>query len=117
MIKLSEVIYNKIIAQTEEAELLGFHDLANDLSHAVKGANIVTDDDYSYSRKELDSDIRKNIWKSALAVIGYHNMSSVDLGKLSEIIDEVSDKVSNAIETSLNVENNIGPKDKIPGVE
>jgi len=117
MIKLSEVIYNKIVVQAQEAELLGFTDLSSNINNALKEANIFDNESYHYSRKELNEDIRCNIWKSAMAVIGYHNLNSVDVGRLSEVIDEMAYKVSNAIEEKLNVTNELGPNDKLPGVK
>jgi hypothetical protein len=117
MIKLSEVIYNKIVVQAEEAELLGFTDLSKNINQAVKEANVISDNSYQYSRKELSEDVKCNIWKSALAVIGYHNLNSIDVGRLSEVIDDMADKVSDAIEEKLNVKNQLGPMDKLPGVK
>ena len=118
MIKLSENTYDRIVAQAEEAEYLGFDNISKNIQSSIKEANIFTENDsYSYTRQELAENIKENLWKSAIAIIGYHNIVNADMSHLSKMIENMSEKITEEIEDNLNVKDNIGPNDYLPGIK
>ena len=115
MIKLGHVINIKIKAQVEEAATLGMKDLSEELNVALEDV-VGADMDDSITKKDIMQQIKVNLWKSALSIIGYHDLKSVDIKKMAQIIDDMSQKVFEEVESDLNVSGELGPKDNLPGV-
>ncbi len=107
MRKLNSVIYNKLLAQAEEAKDQGHTKLANSI-HVCIGAypeNEVTEYEYS----QLEEDLKMEMWKAAANVINYYGVESVDAEKMDEALTACANKMLTELEQVLGIENKFGP--------
>lgn len=113
MLKINQIVLNKIKLQAEEAEIQGLNKLAQGISEALQ-ENVSDNSEYSF--EELSDKIYSGMWKMAFDVIGYHNLESVDVKKLDEMITTLASVVLVNIESSLEKTDNVGPNEPIlPG--
>ena len=115
MKKLNTVIYNKLLAQAEEAKVQGKTSLASCILHTI--GSYPEDEIEEYSHINLQEDIRKDTWKMATNLINYHGLESVDAEKLDAAIIACAEIVLSELEQALGVEQGaIGPLEpKVPG--
>lgn len=99
MKKLNEVIYNKIVIQANEAKELGFEKLAEEVLSVV--GPVPREEEISYSLKELEANVKNNLWKIALEYINYHDLNSVDIQKVDAVLNALVPKVAHAIEQGI----------------
>jgi hypothetical protein len=112
--KLGKIAYNKILLQAEEARDLGFDKLSNDVFASI--GSIARDEQIVYNEKDLRDDVSKSIWKIAMDVIAYHDLKSIDIQQMDEVINELSDHIVANIENGLGVLGKIGAlEEKLPG--
>lgn len=117
MRRLNKTIYNKLVLQAEEArETEGLTKLANHVFDSVGALH--AEDLEVYSKKDLKSDIRKQLWKAAVAVISYYDPKSADIQILDEVIADISEEFLEKISSRLPDIDIIGKSEaKIPGEE
>jgi hypothetical protein len=115
MVKLNSVIFNKLMAQADEAQTRGLTKLASDIKQAIGTEPASELSEYSYV--QLRDDIRQDIWKAAAKLITYYNMESVDADKLQHAILHVTAQVMDDLEHSLQVDEiAVGPLEpSVPG--
>ena len=104
--KLNKTIYGKMVLQAEEARELGLTKLANDVFDAV--GVMPREETIVYNEIDLRSDIDVALWKIATDVIAYHDLGSVDIQAIEEVVGELSEKVIAEIEDKLGVGGKIG---------
>lgn len=104
--KLSKSVYNKIVLQAEEARELGFTKLANNVLSVVGAAP--RDEEIIYNEYDLIADADAVLWKIAMNVIAYHDLKSVDIQKIEEVIDELGVLAVSKIENILGVAGDVG---------
>lgn len=108
MKKLNSIIYKKLQLQAEEAEEQGMIKLASAVFDAIGdeyyGATL------PYSPDQLQNDIHQDLWKIATKLITYHNLNSANIEKIDDVLLSWSEKITNDLEKTFNVNNNIkGP--------
>ena len=109
MKKVNEVIYNKLLAQAEEAKETGLTKLANNIFEAI-GA-YPEDESAEYSHEELEADISKDLWKAATNFISYYGINSVDVEKLNVVLESFAEKLVEDLKETLDVKNDFGPNE------
>lgn len=115
MDKINKTLYGKILLQADEAKIRGMKKLA---AAVLNGLGPVSreDEKFSYSSKDLNTDIYNGLWKLSLNILGYHDLESVDIEKLDAVIQKAASEFVDNIENSLDLENQIGPnEDVLPG--
>lgn len=113
--KLNSTIYNKLLLQATEAKAQGFEKLAAGVLDAI-GPH-PKDEDSSYSYEELENDIYKDLWKSAVKMMSYYDLNSAQIEKLGETIAFCADTVVGEMEKTLGVDSVVkGPfEPSVPG--
>jgi hypothetical protein len=116
MIKLNKIAYDRLISQAEEAKELKLNELADSLLNALGPIPRDDRDNIIFSYDDLKKDIHQSLWKIALNIVAYHDTIHVDAEQVNETLSDLTDKVLQNIEQSLNVENQIGPfEPSLPG--
>lgn len=109
--KLNKVIYNKLILQAEEAKEIGLNKLASAILNSVGPS--YREEDISM---KLSENVYNNLWKIALDVINYHDLESVDIQKVDEVITSLAENVIDQLEITLDKKDIIGKLEpKLPG--
>lgn len=114
MTKLNEIVFNKLIAQAEEAKERGLVKLAEDIVGAI--GNEPASEKTGYSVAQLHDDVETELWKVAMHVFKYYNVSSVDAQKLQKNIAYAADRIIVQLAAPLDpaeIDNSIEPK--VPG--
>lgn len=115
MKKLNSVIYNKLLAQAEEAKAQGLTKLASGILEAI--GPYPNDESSEYTYSELKEDINRDMWKMATRLMHYYDIESLDAEKLNETMIAVASKMLEELERTMNVDSVIvGPLEpKVPG--
>jgi hypothetical protein len=115
MKKLNSVIYNKLLAQAEEAKSQGLTKLASGILEAI--GPYPNDESSQYSYSELQDDINRDMWKMATRLMHYYDVESVDAEKLNEAMVVWASKMLEELEVAMNVDSVVvGPLEpKVPG--
>lgn len=115
MKKVNEVLYNKLLAQAEEAKTQGLTSLASGILEAI--GPYPNDEESEYSRKQLEAEIHHDLWKIATRLLHYHNVESLDAEKLDEEIRIQAEKLVGGLEQVIGVDSiSLGPwEPKLPG--
>lgn len=116
MKKISETLYNKLYIQAQTAKEVGLVSLGNAIDETIGAFPEESPKEYSYD--QLSEDVYKEIWKVTASISEYHNVESLDIGKLDPYIQEITIRVMDAIEDKLNLKANTFTKEpKIIGEE
>lgn len=103
MKKINQTIYRKLTAQAEEAKNRGLVKLAQDITEALKDTDFqVAPEEYSYA--ELKKDMESDLWKSAVKLISYYNINSIDAEKVEKAISILAVQVMYGLESSMKVD-------------
>ncbi len=115
MKKINAVIYNKLLAQAEEAKSQGLGSLASSILEAL--GPYPDEEKATYSYSSLKEDIHRDLWKMATRLMYYYDVQSLDAEKLDETIVEWADKVVTAMEDTMRVNDVVvGPLEpSVPG--
>ena len=118
MKKLNEVVYQKLLLQAEEAKDQGLTKLGSAVLSAV--GPVPEDESVKYSYGELETDLYEGLWKMATCVLKYHDVESVDIEKVGEVIEILAEKLIEDVESAVG-ENEISVigklEDKVAGEE
>jgi hypothetical protein len=117
MKKLSNVIYQKLLLQAEEAKERDMTKLASGILSSLGPSP--EEESVNYNFNELQDDVYQGLWKMAACVIKYHDLKSADAEKIHEILESMASKLINEVEHALSVNNaQVGPiEDKVFGQE
>ncbi len=102
MKKLNAVIYNKLLAQAEEAKEQGMIKLSNDVLLAI--GSLPNEEESKYSYGELKDDLQTNLWKMATCLIHYYDLESLDASKLNDTIIHLASNVLSTLEDELQLD-------------
>lgn len=102
MKKISEVLYNKLMLQAEEAKEQNMEEIAFNIKEAI-GPNFSNELEV-YSEYELQSDLQQGLWKLAICALKYYNIESIDAEKLNQTLESVASNFLNEIESILGPE-------------
>jgi hypothetical protein len=99
---VSEKYLNRIKLQADEAELLGLKKIAKVLKDQTDTLSVREDDeDYKYSKEELEEDVSKCIWDAVSRIQDYFDdvldarvTEELVNSCTSNLIEEISSKVS-----------------------
>ena len=113
--KLSSIIYNKLLLQAEEAKEHEMTKLASAIEEAI--GEMPSDDKKEYTYNKLQDDIYNDLWKVATKIIAYYDVNSADVSKIDKVLDVYAEKMIDELETTLGVEEVVkGPfEPKVPG--
>lgn len=95
---MNTILYNKLLLQAQEAQEQGMNKLANII---LKAVNLQSEENSSYSYKELNDDIHNDLWKAATKVMNYYDADSADAVKVNEIINMFAEKFIEELEKIL----------------
>jgi hypothetical protein len=115
MKKLNKIVYNKLIAQAEEAKFQGLKKISSGILNAIGSFPIEEKIEYSY--KDMENDIYHDMWRVATRLLSYYDVESVDAEKLEEAIIVSASKMIKELEQAMLVDSVIvGPLEpKVPG--
>ncbi len=114
MKKISEVAYNRLIVQADEAKQLGLDKLSDVVLKCL--SNEVQEKLETYSSLALEQDLYEGLWKLAMNVVAYHDSKQVDVSKVDEAISRLATALLTEVEESLGVSGQVGGLEpKLPG--
>lgn len=115
MKKLNQVLYNKLLAQAEEAKTLGLTSLASGICEAI--GPYANDEASEYTYRQLQDDIRRDLWKAATRLMHYYDLESLDAQKLDRELAVQASKMIEELEQAMGVDSVVvGPLEpKVPG--
>jgi hypothetical protein len=117
MRKLGQQTYKRLLAQAEEAKELKQTKLADVVLSAL-GPVFEENAGMTYTQKELDQTLYQNMWKMAVEVISYHDLTKVDIQKVDQAVKLLKSRVIEELEEALKVSGKIGGNEpKVPGQE
>lgn len=106
MTHVRKKIYDRIVAQAEEARDRGFDELSE---FAFKSVGSFPEEEYVYQKDEMENEVQTNLWKSAIEIIKYYDIVNADIGKINAIIKKCSEDLEKELKTSFDVKNQLGP--------
>lgn len=116
MNKLSEVTYQRLLAQANEAKELKLDSLTKNVLSSVGSVPRDVKEEFLYAYTELEENVNQLLWKAAMEIISYHDATSSDIQKMETVIKGLTKQALMTIESSLGVSNKIGPNEpKLPG--
>lgn len=116
MIKLSKKLYDRVLFAAEEAKDLEMNDLADGIISALGPTARDQDDPSIFSEADLKKEIYKNLWKLALDIAAYHDVQKMDIQKVGNELDVLSDYIFRDLEMVFGKIGVVGALDpKIPG--
>lgn len=107
--KLNKTVYNKLLLQAQEAKELGLKKLSNIIFNNIGSVPKEDTEIDSFSSLQLKEKVHSSLWKIALDVIKYHDLESVDIQKIDEILVNLAEQVLSEVEVSLGADDKIGP--------
>lgn len=108
---LKTSVYNRLLAQAEEAKERGMHKLASAILSSV--GPLPEDEKVEYSYAQLEEDVYNGMWKLANHVIKYHNVDMVDAEKVHEILESLASRMMDELEEEIAEPSPLEPK--VPG--
>ena len=99
MKKLNKVVYQKLLLQAEEAKEQGLTKLAGAVLSAV--GPVPEDEAVKYSYGELETELYEGLWKMATYVFKYHDVESLDIEKVGEVIEILAEKLIDDVESAV----------------
>jgi len=113
MVKINEILKNKLFLQAEEANKQGMIKLGQAIIDAVDDSS--TDEKYSYS--QMNDEIHSDLWKVATRLMKYYNLHSVDAKQIDKVVLAWSNKLVEDLELSLGVDEVVSSPNeiKLPG--
>ena len=112
---ISKTLKKRLLAEAQEADFQGFEKVAGQLSHLANN-NPVRDDDeeYIYSRAELQSDVEKLLWSGAVRVQDYFSKTG-NSDEICELIESIAQDLIISVRTKIGGDV-IGPHEPlVPG--
>lgn len=110
---LNKVIYNKLILQAQEAKFIGLNKLANYVLNSI--GSVIAENKSQYDFEKLEENIKKYLWKSALEIVKFYDLESLDIQVVDEILNETKDILIEKLKNKLNL-SDFGPlESKLPG--
>jgi len=115
MKKLNIVIYNKLLAQAEEAKAQGLTKLASGILEAIGSHPNEEESEYSY--KQLQDDVHRDLWKVASRLLHYYDVQSLDAEKIDAEILVWASKLVDGLEETIGVDEVLvgALEPKVPG--
>lgn len=114
MKRLNASVYNRLLAQAQEAKERGLEKLASGILNSI--GSTPEDEKISYSYDEMQSDVYEGLWKLANSVIKHYDVQMVDAEKVDVILSSLAFKLIEELEESLDLDNPSTPLDpKVPG--
>jgi hypothetical protein len=117
MRKLGQLTYKRILAQAEMARELGLDNLTEAVLSSL-GAVYEENQQATYTQAELEQTVHHALWKTALEVIGYHDLIKVDIQAVERTVQDLKSQVIKELEKTLHVSGKVGANEpKLPGQE
>lgn len=112
---MNDTIANKLILQAQEAKIIGLTKLSEAVYDGVVSVQVSEPND-AFNSDELESVAHAALWKVACSVAAYHDLQSMDIQKVHQIIVAAADKLVHEIEIQLEVGDKIGQfEDNVSG--
>lgn len=92
---VTENLKNRLIIQSEEAEVQGLTKIASHLIDQAESLSIRSDDQsYTYSNDDFQNDIESSIWGAVVRFADFHNVT-IDAIKAQDLVEKIaSDLIS-----------------------
>ncbi len=113
---ITKNLMERLVAQAEEAELIGLTKVANHLTDKIEKVSTRGDsDDYTYSRDSLKEDVESKLWDAIIRISDFHN-KSVDPKEAQGVIEVFAEKIIDEIQVISGISHGVGNYEpKLPG--
>lgn len=112
-------LFQRLVAQAEEADVRGLSKVAESLTEQVsKNAKYIRKDDefYSYSADQLKTELNDQLWSAAIRVFDFYDIQSFNADQLQTAIDKIAKSLVTELCTQANMQHGIGAyEEAVPG--
>ncbi len=117
---INNSLWNRLLAQAEEAEYQGLTKIASNLTNQVdKYASAIRSDDqkYHYSSASLKNDIEECCWNAIVRIADFHN-TKLDAIEMQKLVDVFAEDLMRSVSIKLGSRSGIGAyEEELPGQE
>ncbi len=113
---ITENLYERMIAQADEARIQGFEKLADKVEDAViVSPHRKNDASYTYASEDFETDIEKDLWKLVIRTADFHN-TSFDVQQVEPIIKRLANDLISELRVISHNESGVGAfEPTVPG--
>lgn len=87
---VTENLKNRLIIQSDEAEIQGLTKIASHLLVQAEKVSVRENDaSYTYSNDDFQNDVEKSIWGAVVRFADFHNVS-IDAVKAQDLVEKVA---------------------------
>lgn len=112
-------LFQRLVAQAEEADVRGLSKVAESLTEQVsKNAKHIRRDDefYSYSADQLKTELNDQLWSAAVRIFDFYDIQSFNADQLQDSIDKIAKSLVTELCTQANMQHGIGAyEEAVPG--
>lgn len=113
---ITQLHYERLIAEAEEADLIGQIKVAEHLTRQIEKTAVREDNtSYTYANESFQQDIEENIWSAIIRTADFHGVS-IDSMKAQELVEFYSQNLVKSIRSIGKIATEIGSYEPpIPG--
>lgn len=105
---IKEIHRDRLVAEAEEADIVGFSKIAENLTKQIeKTAVRDNEESYSYNESSFYDDIQERLWDIVIRTADFHD-TYIDSEKAQNLVDIYSDKIIYDLRKVAKVSTNIG---------
>jgi hypothetical protein len=113
---IKELHRDRLVAEAEEADIVGLTKVAEHLTCQVEKTAVRSNDEsYTYDGNDFDNDIKNLLWDAVVRTSDFHD-SHVDSEKAQKLVEHYAELLISDIRKIAKITNNIGAyESNVPG--
>lgn len=116
---ITENLFQRLLAQAEEAELQGLTKIAESLTNQIElhSSLVRSDNDfYSYNEEEFRNDLNTQMWSAVIRIADFYGIRGFDASILQDIIEKTADNLVVDLCGGAGINHGVGlHEDMVPG--
>ncbi len=116
---ITENLFNRLLAQAQEAELQGLSRIAEGLTDQIeKNSHLVRKDDsfYLYNEKEFRNDLNSQLWSIIVRAADFYGIRKFDAAITQELIDKTAQNLVEDFCNVIGINHGVGAyEENVPG--
>lgn len=106
---IKQNLFNRLVAQAEEAEVQGLTKVAMSLTDQLESVELRPDRAaYVYENEAYQKDIEQNIWKNVIRTADFHNKNINNAEEMQELVERLAEEMIAAVRTKLGCMHGVG---------
>jgi hypothetical protein len=116
---ITENLFNRLLAQAQEAELQGLSKIAEGLTDQIeKNSHLVRKDDsfYLYNEEEFRNDLNSQLWNIIIRAADFYGVGKFDAVVTQELIDKTAQILVEDFCNTVGINHGVGAyEENVPG--